>query len=103
VVSELLIEESYHLTRSDPVIKKVQGRSVSGKTCDEGSEMPTKIRSSIKSWMLFYVAFVIALTSGGMGGDSSAASVSPGTYPTETTADRVFFESTIERPRRNDI
>ncbi len=65
--------------------------------------MPTRIRSSIKSWMLFYVAFVVALISGGMAGDSSAASVSPGTYPTETTADRVFFESTIERPRRNDI
>ena len=80
-----------------------QGRSVSEKTCDEGNEMPTRIKSSIKTWMLFYVAFVVALTSGGMAGDSSAASVSPGAFPTETTADRVFFESTIERPRRNDI
>jgi len=65
--------------------------------------MPTRIKSSIKTWMLFYVAFVIALTTGGMTGESSAASVSPGTYPSDTIADRTFFESTIERPRRNDI
>ena len=53
--------------------------------------------------MLVYVAFVIALISAGPAGESSAASVSPGTYPSDTTADKVFFTPTIERPRRNDI
>ena len=53
--------------------------------------------------MLVYVAFVIALMSAGTVGESSAASVSPGTYPSDITADKVFFAPTIERPRRNDI
>ena len=65
--------------------------------------MPTRVKSSFKSWMLVYVAFVIALISTGPTGESSAASVSPGTYPSATTADKVFFAPTIERPRRNDI
>lgn len=65
--------------------------------------MATKIKSSLKSWMLVYVAFVIAMMSAGTVGDSSAAAVSPGTYPSDITADKVFFAPTIERPRRNDI
>ena len=65
--------------------------------------MTAKIKSGFKSWMLVYVAFLIALISAGPVGESSAASVSPGTYPSETTADEAFFAPTIERPRRNDI
>lgn len=53
--------------------------------------------------MLIYVAFVVALTSTDTAGESSAASVSPGTYPADVPADKVFFAPTIERPRRNDI
>jgi len=65
--------------------------------------MPTRTKIGFKSWMLVYVAFVIALMSTGPDGESSAASVSPGTYPSAATADKVFFTPTIERPRRNDI
>ncbi len=65
--------------------------------------MTAKIKSGFKFWMLIYVAFVVALTSAGTAGESSAASVSPGTYPADTRADKVFFAPTIERPRRNDI
>jgi hypothetical protein len=65
--------------------------------------MPTRIKSSFKSWMLVYVAFVVALISASISGESSAASVSPGTYPSVTTTNNVFFAPTIERPRRNDI
>jgi len=65
--------------------------------------MPTRIKSSFKSWMLVYVAFVVALISASIADESSAASVSPGTYPSDMTAGKVFFTPTIERPRRNDI
>jgi hypothetical protein len=65
--------------------------------------MPTRIKIRFKPWMLIYVAFLVALTSAGTAGESSAATVSPGTYPADTPADKVFFAPTIERPRRNDI
>jgi hypothetical protein len=65
--------------------------------------MSARIKSSFKSWMLVYVAFVVALISASIAGESSATSVSPGTYPSDTTADKAFFTPTIERPRRNDI
>lgn len=65
--------------------------------------MTAKIKSAFKFWMLVYAAFVVALIAASTSGESSAASVSPGTYPSEATADRVFFTPTIERPRRNDI
>ncbi len=65
--------------------------------------MPAKIKISFKSWMLVYVAFAVALTAAGPAEESSAASVSPGNYPSVVTADKVFFTPTIERPRRNDI
>lgn len=74
-----------------------------GRHADENNEMPTRTKSGFKSWMLVYAAFVVALASAGSADDSSATSVSPGTYPSETTADKVFFTPTIERPRRNDI
>jgi hypothetical protein len=99
----LLIEESYHRTRPEPVTKTAQGRSINEKTCDEGNEMPTRIKCSFKTWMLVYVALVVALISASISGETSAASVSPGTYPSGTTANKVFFAPTIERPRRNDI
>ena len=53
--------------------------------------------------MLVYVAFLIALISAGPVGETEAASVSPGTYPSDITADEVFFAPTIEHSRRNDI
>jgi len=65
--------------------------------------MPARIKCSFKSWMLVYVAFVVALITASIAGESSAASVSPGTYPSDTTVGKVFFAPTIERPRRNDI
>ena len=53
--------------------------------------------------MLVYVAFAVAMAAAGRTGELSAVSVSPGTYPSAVTADKVFFAPTIERPRRNDI
>lgn len=53
--------------------------------------------------MLVYLGFVVALITVSPASDSSSAAVSPGTYPTEMTADRHFFTPTIEHRRRNDI
>jgi hypothetical protein len=53
--------------------------------------------------MIVYLAFLIALVSAGSAGKSSAASVSPGTHPSEINGEKVFFTPTVDRPRRNDI
>lgn len=65
--------------------------------------MPAIRRKSLKTWMLVYLGFVVALITASPASDSSSAAVSPGTYPTEMTADRHFFTPTIEHRRRNDI
>ena len=65
--------------------------------------MPARIKTSFKIWMLVYVAFAAAMAAAARTGEPSAVSVSPGTYPSAVTADKVFFAPTIERPRRNDI
>jgi hypothetical protein len=67
--------------------------------------MPATIKRSLKSWMLVYVAFAVALSTAdtGTNAESSAAAVSPGSTPSEVAVDRRFFRPTVEKSRRNDI
>ena len=67
--------------------------------------MPAMIKRRLKSWMLVYVSFAVALTAANTGTDaeSTAKAVSPGSTPTEVALERSFFRPTVEYPRRNDI
>ena len=67
--------------------------------------MPATIKRSLKSWMLVYIAFAVALTTANIGSppESDAAAVSPGLTPSEIAVDRHFFRPTVDYPRRNDI
>lgn len=67
--------------------------------------MPTPIKRGLKIWMLVYVGFAIALTTANIAParDSNAALVSPGSLPTDISADQAFFRPAAEHPVRNDI
>jgi hypothetical protein len=67
--------------------------------------MPSKIKSGFKSWMLFYVAFAVALAAAGDGSaeDAPATSVSPGSYSSDLAANKVFFRLPNEPSRRDDM
>jgi hypothetical protein len=67
--------------------------------------MPTVIKRSLKSWMLVYVGFALALTAADIGSQSTPtpALVSPGTLPAELSIERSFFQPTVAQRRRNDI
>jgi len=67
--------------------------------------MPAVIKRSLKSWMLVYVGFALALTAAniGSGSTSTPALVSPGTLPADVSIDRSFFQPTVAQQRRNDI
>jgi len=67
--------------------------------------MPTVIKRSLKSWMLVYAGFALALTAANIGSQpvSTPALVSPGTLPGEVSVERSFFQPTVAQPRRNDI
>jgi len=67
--------------------------------------MPTVIKRSLKSWMLVYAGFALALTAANSGSDSdtSSALVSPGSLPDEVSVERSFFQPTVAQPRRSDI
>ena len=67
--------------------------------------MPTIIRRSLKSWMLVYVGFVLALTAANFdnGPNPEAQLVSPGSLPGTGSMEQTYFRQTIAEPRRNDI
>jgi hypothetical protein len=67
--------------------------------------MPTTIKRSLKSWMLVYVGFVLALTAANFDIDVNPGSklVSPGSLPTSVSIEQTYFRPTVAEPRRNDI
>jgi hypothetical protein len=67
--------------------------------------MPTSIKRGLKTWMFVYVGFVVALTAANIGParDTNAVLVSPGSLPTDISADQTFFRPASEQPVRNDI
>jgi len=67
--------------------------------------MPTVIKRSLKSWMLVYAAFALAITAANFGSssDTSSALVSPGSLPVAVSVERSFFQPAFAQPRRNDI
>lgn len=67
--------------------------------------MPTTIKRNLKSWMLVYVGFVLAISAANsdIGSKSAAQLVSPGSLPTGSSIEQTFFRPTVAEPRRNDI
>jgi len=72
--------------------------------------MSASIKRNLKSWMLVYVGFVLALTAANTDVGSKhgaakhgAAVVSPGTLPSTSLIEQTFFRPTVVEPRRNDI
>ena len=67
--------------------------------------MPTPIKRGLKTWMLVYAGFALALVAanGAPDRDSNADHLSPGSLPTEISADQAFFRQAVEQPVRNDI
>jgi len=72
--------------------------------------MSVTIKHKLKSWMLVYVGFVLALTAANTDVGSKhgaakqgAAVVSPGTLPSASSIEQTFFRPTVAEPRRNDI
>jgi len=67
--------------------------------------MPTTIKRSLKSWMLVYVGFVLALTAANFDISSKPGLelVSPGSLPTRVSIEQTYFRPTVAEPRRNDI
>jgi len=67
--------------------------------------MPAAIKSNLKSWMLVYVGFIVAIstTNSDIGSKSAAQLVSPGAIPTGSTIEQTYFRPTVAEPRRNDI
>ena len=65
----------------------------------------TSIRRSVKTWMLVYVAFIVAFTAAGTGatGKTDLAALSPGTPPAAISTEKVYFRPAVEQARRNDI
>ncbi|MCH7830261.1 MAG: hypothetical protein IIB75_06785 [Proteobacteria bacterium] len=67
--------------------------------------MAAKTERFFRSWIVAYVAFVIALVAAGTGSGAPANSsfVSPGSYPAGFYSDKAFFLPTLEQNRRTDI
>jgi hypothetical protein len=67
--------------------------------------MPTTIRRSLKSWMLVYVGFVLALTAANIDvrPNSGMELVSPGSLPGSDLVEQTFFRPIVAELPRNDI
>jgi hypothetical protein len=67
--------------------------------------MPTTIKRKLKSWMLVYVGFVLALTAANsdIGPKSAAQLVSPGTLPGLDSMEQTYFRPAVAELPRNDI
>lgn len=72
---------------------------------NERSNVAARNKRFFKSWMVFYVAFVVSLVAAGADNTESvdSSSVSPGSYPTSLHAEKVFFVPTLGQNRRTDI
>ena len=65
--------------------------------------MATKLRRSFKSWVVIYMGFAVAMYVTGPANDAARKLVSPGSLPSELTADRDFFAPAASLIRRQDI
>jgi len=67
--------------------------------------MPTTIKRSLKSWMLVYVGFVLALAAAKFDIDAKPGLelVSPGSLPSGVSIEQTYFRPTVADLRRNDI
>lgn len=67
--------------------------------------MAAKTERIFKSWIVVYVAFVIALVAAGVdnGAPTNSSFVSPGSYPTGFYSGKAFFLPTLKQNRRTDI
>lgn len=67
--------------------------------------MATKIRLSLKFWMLVYAGFAVALVAANIGPPHKpgATAVSLETMPAGVATEQAFFLPAINHPRRNDI
>jgi hypothetical protein len=63
------------------------------------------IKRSVKTWMLVYVAFLVAFAAAGAGEPpkSDLAALSPGSLPSAMSTDKAYFRPAVEQARRNDI
>jgi len=75
------------------------------KTCDKEKPVPTTIKRSLKSWMLVYIGFILALSAANSDINAKPGSklVSPGSLPAEISIEQTYFRPTVAEPRRNDI
>lgn len=65
--------------------------------------MAAKFRSSFKSWVIIYIGLAVAMYVTGPASDVTRKLVSPGSLPSELTADRDFFAPATSLTRRTDI
>ena len=67
--------------------------------------MPATIRRSLKTWMLVYVGFALALMAADIGSTESSdvVDVSPGSIPGNIAVELSYFRPLVEQPSRNDI
>ena len=67
--------------------------------------MPTTIKSKLKSWMVVYVGFVLALTAANfdISPKTAAELVSPGSLPGLDSMEQTYFRPAVTELPRNDI
>lgn len=67
--------------------------------------MAARLRRSLKSWMVIYIAFAAALVSGAANGLQSNDPFMhvPAYEATDTLTERRFFEARLARTPRSDI
>jgi len=67
--------------------------------------MSVTLKRNLKSWMLVYVGFVLALTAAHTDSAprSGAELVSPGALPGSASIEQTFFHPTVAEARRSDI
>lgn len=87
------------------VINATQSRSKYWNAGNERNKVAAKNKHPFKSWMLFYIAFIVSLVAAGAdnGTLADSSSVSPGSYPTGIHSEKMFFSPTLEQTRRTDI
>jgi hypothetical protein len=72
---------------------------------NNGETMSIVIKRNLKSWMLVYACFVVALTATNFAVDaeSDLALVSPGSLPAKFPTEQKFFRPAVAQPSRSDI
>ena len=67
--------------------------------------MAAKKKTSLKSWMLVYVGFTLALTAANsdVNQENDVSEAMPEVSATDIATDKSFFQPIIKQPSRHDI